>query len=65
MQIILEVLLKGVDGVGILKTIKWSSGISIILRIELENTNPDFLIGLIFNFITFGFLNLNGPKVKI
>ena len=38
---------QGVNGVGMLNTIKWSNGIAIIFRIEISKNDPDFLIGKI------------------
>ena len=44
-----EFVQQGVNGVGLLNTIKWSNGISVIFRIEIEKNDPNFLIGMIFS----------------
>ena len=43
-----EFVQQGANGVGLLNTIKWSNGISVIFRIEIQKNDPNFLIGMKF-----------------
>ena len=49
-----EFVQQGVNGVGILNTIKWSDGIAVIFRIEIAKFNPNFLIGKFFEYLEVG-----------